>query len=171
MTAITHLSYNPATVCGFRFTREQWGEFSNFAPFPLTVAEGRMGTSEHLYQMAKFPKGSEARAAVMNAASPKEAKQIAHARIKQGEGQWTEADWNKNRVWIMRHVLLLKFHQHRAVLEPILQETGDRPIVEISKHDKFWGAEPRNDGTLVGYNQLGRLWESIRDEIRDEMRP
>ena len=48
--------YNRDEVCGFRFTREAWGGFSNFAPLAVPIAAGpwTFSTSEHLYQAAKF---------------------------------------------------------------------------------------------------------------------
>ena len=159
-------TYDVARSCAFRFTREKYGEFSNFALLPLRTNEGTVPTSEHLYQMAKFLPGSPARTAVRDAPTPKEAKRIAQTRIKDGQGRWTANEWNENRVWIMEFILRLKLKQHRTVLEPLLRETSGKSIVEISKHDQFWGAEPRfGTRTLVGYNQLGRLWEVIRDEM------
>ena len=59
--------YNRDDVCGFRFTRAAWGEFSNFAPLAAPIAAGpwTFTTSEALYQAAKF--GAAPRC---NAASP-----------------------------------------------------------------------------------------------------
>ena len=48
--------YKRDEVCGFRFTREAWGEFSNFQPLAVPIVTGpwTFPTSEHLYQAAKF---------------------------------------------------------------------------------------------------------------------
>jgi restriction endonuclease S subunit len=50
--------------------------------------------------------------------------------------------------------------------------TGDRSIVEDSRKDDFWGALPKDDGTLVGMNVLGRLLMELREAIKagDELR-
>ena len=48
--------YKRDEVCGFRFTRDAWGEFSNFQPLAVPIVTGpwTFPTSEHLYQAAKF---------------------------------------------------------------------------------------------------------------------
>src|SRR5262249_37544484 len=48
----------------------------------------------------------------------------------------------------------------------LLLATGDRPIVEESKKDEFWGAKPVDSATLIGMNVLGRLLMELREEVR-----
>ena len=50
-------SYLKGDVCAFRFSKAEWGLFSNFAalPAPLPAGEWFFPTSEHLFQAAKFP--------------------------------------------------------------------------------------------------------------------
>ena len=48
--------YKKDEVCGFRYTREAWGAFSNFQPLAVPIAAGpwTFSTGEALYQAAKF---------------------------------------------------------------------------------------------------------------------
>ena len=48
-----------------------------------------------------------------------------------------------------------------------LAETGDRPIVEVSTRDPWWGARPVAD-RYEGHNVLGRLWMELRHHIRED---
>lgn len=69
---------------------------------------------------------------------------------------------------IMLWLLVQKYNQHHDVRRS-LSMTGDKPIVEFSKHDQFWGAMEVNSNqydryrSYQGNNILGRLWMKIRD--------
>jgi len=47
-------------------------------------------------------------------------------------------------------------------------DTGDRPIVEESRRDDFWGAKPVDECTLVGMNVLGRLLMELREAVKTD---
>lgn len=63
-------------------------------------------------------------------------------------------------------VLRVKLAQHWDRFGSLLLATGQRPIVEESKKDVFWGARPVDEHSLVGVNVLGRLLMELRDEMR-----
>lgn len=67
---------------------------------------------------------------------------------------------------VMRWCLRVKLAQHWDEFSNVLLETGDRPIVEQSRVDSFWGAKPLADETLVGCNVLGRLLMELREAIK-----
>jgi type I restriction enzyme S subunit len=47
--------------------------------------------------------------------------------------------------------------------------TGERPIVEESRKDDFWGAKVVDNGdTLVGINVLGRLLMELREQVKQQ---
>lgn len=48
----------------------------------------------------------------------------------------------------------------------MLLSTGNKPIVEESRRDPFWGAKPVGDQMLVGSNVLGQLLTLLRDSLR-----
>ena len=75
-------------------------------------------------------------------------------------------DWNQIRVRVMRWTLRVKLAMHWQKFGGLLLETGDKPIVEDSRRDEFWGALQQENGTLVGMNVLGRLLMELREELK-----
>jgi type I restriction enzyme S subunit len=67
----------------------------------------------------------------------------------------------------MRWCLRSKLQNNWEKFGRVLERTGERPIVEESTKDAFWGARPNEDGLLVGMNVLGRLLMELRDQCRD----
>ena len=66
-------------------------------------------------------------------------------------------DWDQVKVTIMRWCIRIKLVHNWERFSALLLDTGDRPIVEESRKDSFWGAKPIDAFTLVGMNVLGRL--------------
>lgn len=155
-------TYTPADVCAFRFTRAEWGAFSNFYPLPAPIDTSdpaiAFPTSEHLYQAAKEPSNPAYVRRILAATRPHDAARLGrtHARLPE--------NWHAIRINLMRWVLRRKFESNRRLLHRELQLSGNRPIVEISTKDPFWGALPIN-GKLEGQNILGRLWTELRAHL------
>ncbi len=144
----------------FRKTAEEWGGLSNMAAgFPLKVNDLDIRTAEALYQACRFPKRPDLQLKIIDQASPMAAKMVA----KPYRGL-TRPDWDSVRVAVMRWCLRVKLAQNWFRFSELLLRTGDRPIVEESRRDAYWGAKPQN-GTLVGVNALGRLLMELREEI------
>lgn len=161
-------TYRASDACGFRFSRAEWGEFSNFCPLPKPIPAGPwlFPTSEHLYQAAKFAVSPNIQAHIAAAPTARDA-----ARIGRNPGLPASPLWNGQRVHVMRWVIRRKLEALPALIEPVLERSGDRPIVEISNRDPFWGAaiDKRPDGTVYrGCNVLGRLWMELRQHARDD---
>jgi ribA/ribD-fused uncharacterized protein len=155
--------YERERVVWFRKTREEWGELSNMhGGFPLTIHEIRIYTSEHLYQACKLPIRPDVQREILNAASPMRAKMI----TKKHKSDW-RADWERINVDLMRWCVRLKYAQHCKTLSVVIAATGDRPIVEDSHRDQFWGAVPTKGAPdrLVGRNVLGKIWMEVRQEM------
>ena len=150
-------------VCSFRFTRTTWGAFSNFQPLAVPIAAGpwTFATSEHAYQACKFPARPGVQQRIAEAPTPREA-----AAIGRTPGLGLDPCWNAQRVDVMRWVLRLKREANRAEIDAVLAATGDRPIVEVSTRDPWWGARPVAD-RYEGRNVLGRLWMELRQQLRD----
>ena len=66
----------------------------------------------------------------------------------------------------MRWVLRMKREANAAEIDAVLAETGDRPIVEVSTRDAWWGARPVAD-RYQGHNVLGRLWMELRQQLHE----
>ena len=150
-------------ACGFRFTREAWGELSNFHPLAAPIAAGpfRFATSEAMYQAAKFGARPDVQRRIAEAPTPKAA-----AAIGRTPGLGIDPGWNAQRVDVMRWVLRMKREADRAGIDAVLAATGDRPIVEVSTRDPWWGARPVAD-RYEGRNVLGRLWMELRHQLRE----
>lgn len=165
--SISERRYSSGDIAGFRFTKAEHGIFSNMHPdFPISVPTAsayiRVDSSETVYQVLKFPSNPEAQALIIAAGTPKGGKQAARA-IRSGLRQ----DWDgPGRISAMRLALRLKLAQHRDAVCAALEATGDRPIVEISNKDAFWGAKPVGNDLFIGCNALGRLWMELREELR-----
>lgn len=157
-------SYPIAQAAAFRQSKACWGGFSNMSEdYPLTVNGVAFQTSEALFQAMKFPHRPEAQQQIIAEKNP-----LKVAWIGRRWGNTPRADWKEVRVDVMRWAVRVKLAQHGERFGALLLETGERPIVENSARDAFWGAVPDADGAhLVGENQLGRLLMELRDELRD----
>lgn len=62
--------------------------------------------------------------------------------------------------------LEIRLAQYLTRFGSLLEKSCERPIVEFSKRDIFWGAEPGSDGTLTGRNALGDLFDELRTKWR-----
>ena len=170
MTRVLHLrnapsarTYQANEACVFRFTKADWGVFSNFAPIqnPISAAGQNWPTSEHLYQAAKFRFTPAVQQQIANAASARDA-----AKLGRNRSNTPDANWMSRRMNAMRWVIRMKREANTDLVDSTLERTGDRPIVEYSGHDAFWGAKP-DGASLIGRNVLGRLWMELRQQVRD----
>ncbi|RQP20942.1 MAG: NADAR family protein, partial [Brucella intermedia] len=157
-------TYDPSASVVFLKTNERFGGLSNMAPgFPLRVNGVRIRTSEALYQACRFPHMPEVQQLIIGENSPMTAKMRSkpYRRV-------TRHDWDFVRVKIMRWSLRVKLAQNWREFGRLLLATGDRPIVEQSRKDDFWGAKVADDGTLVGMNVLGRLLMELREQLKGD---
>ena len=151
-------------VCPFRFSKASWGAFSNFQPLAVPIMAGpwSFGTSEAVYQACKFPAHPDVQQRIAQAPTTREA-----AAIGRTSGLGIDPGWNAQRVYVMRWVLRQKREANAAEIDAALAETGERPIVEVSTRDPWWGARPVAD-RYEGHNVLGRLWMELRQQLRED---
>lgn len=146
------------------FYEKPFDVFSNFSAYQIRWEGFTWATSEHLYQAAKFIGASPETVELVRAAtSAHDAFKIARAHNSELRPDWgnlTE-DGHPFKVGVMRDVCRLKLAQHPHVRDR-LEESGDRPIVEDSPKDDFWGRGPNGDGR----NELGNVWMDLREELR-----
>lgn len=123
-----------------------FGAFSNFAPYPITIAKKRWPTSEHYFQAQKFvdPQDQER---VRSARTPSLAAREGRDRRKQ-----LRRDWESVKISVMRQAVEAKFRQHDDLCA-LLLSTGDAELIEHTEADDFWG--DAGDGS--GRNTLGRI--------------
>ena len=166
MSSAQTRTYQRAESVVFLKTNEAFGGLSNMAGgFPLRVNGVRILTSEALYQACRFPHLPDVQRLIIEQRSPMTAKMKGKPHRSNSRG-----DWFQVRVKIMRWCLRVKLAQNWRKFSELLLETCDRPIVEQSRKDDFWGAKPVDDDTLVGMNVLGRLLMELREAVKTETR-
>lgn len=146
----------PDTI-NFYSTADEYGEFSNFASFPITLKGKRWPTSEHYFQAQKFA-DKQHEEAIRKARSPMVAARMGRDRKKK-----LRRDWESVKVNIMREAVFAKFTQHDE-LKTLLLATGDAKIVEHTERDDYWG----DGGDGSGKNMLGRILMQVREELRKD---
>jgi len=134
---------------------ERYGEFSNFAPFPIRLKNKRWPTSEHYFQAQKFA-GTPHEEEVRRAKSP-----MIAARMGRSRQRPLRKDWEAVKDGIMLDALRAKFGQHEK-LKALLLGTGEARIVEHTTNDSYWG----DGGDGSGINKLGQLLMRLRSELR-----
>jgi N-glycosidase YbiA len=139
----------------FYLTDDQYGEFSNFAAFPIVLNGKTWPTTEHYFQAQKFA-GTEHEEQIRLEVSP-----MIAARMGRDRNRPLRADWESVKDEVMRTALFAKFSQHPD-LKSLLLGTGDATIVEHTDNDNYWG--DGGDGT--GRNMLGRMLMEIRSELK-----
>jgi ribA/ribD-fused uncharacterized protein len=158
-------SYRRTECVVFHKTREAFGGLSNMAAgYPLRVNDIDVPTSEALYQACRFPHLPKIQDLIICQTSPMTAKM----KSKPHRARSRE-DWDFVRVAIMKWCLKVKLVQHWTAFGELLLSTSDKPIVEHSRKDRFWGAVPEREGeTLSGSNVLGRLLMELRQRLRND---
>lgn len=76
--------------------------------------------------------------------------------------------WDDIRVPIMKWCLRVKLAQNWTTFGELLLETENKPIVEDSRKDEFWGAIKDRDGIFQGRNVLGRLLMELREKLKSD---
>lgn len=127
---------------------------SNFSQHSILIPDfGLFPTAEAAFQSYKCPTDQEYVKQQQESISPIYSKNI-------GRKCKLRDDWYKVRIEIMYNILLKKFQQHTDIKENLLN-SGLRPIIYHTKHDKFWG-----DGWCIeGKNVLGKLLIKVRNEL------
>lgn len=138
----------------FYKTKELYGEFSNFARYPVLIDGLVWPTTEHYYQAQKFL-GTEFVEAVRNADHPKIAAAIGRDTSLPLRTYWEEVKEN-----VMRIALYAKFTQYKQ-LRDLLLSTEDALLCEHTENDMYWG-----DGIGLGKNRLGVLLMEVRESLR-----
>lgn len=133
--------------------------------FPLRVNSIRVPTSEALYQACRFPDLPDVQERIVAQHSPMTAKMVGKPHRKS-----TRSDWYEVRHNVMRWCLRVKLAQHYNEFGRLLLATKEKPIVEQSRKDGFWGALLQADGeTLSGENVLGRLLMELREALKQDI--
>ncbi|MDX2092821.1 MAG: NADAR family protein [Kofleriaceae bacterium] len=147
----------PATTINFYSVTAEYGELSNFAPYPITLKGKRWPTSEHFFQAQKFASASD-QEEIRNANSP-----MIAARMGRDRKRKLRRDWESVKVGVMREAVEAKFREHDD-LRALLLSTGDAKLVEHTETDDYWG----DGGDGSGRNELGRILMAVRKRLLEE---
>jgi ribA/ribD-fused uncharacterized protein len=145
-----------ADVINFYSTADEFGEFSNFAAYPISLKGKTWPTSEHYFQAQKFA-GEPDEQEIRKANSP-----MLAARMGRDRKRPLRRDWESVKVAIMREAVMAKFTQH-ADLRELLLSTGEAKIVEHTSNDDYWG----DGGNGSGKNKLGQILMEVRKLLRE----
>ena len=143
----------------FNKASPNWSLSNIAGKMPIKLDGKNYRSSEHLYQAAKFPHYPLFQSKVLAETSGTYAKNVAKRYVS-----YTRADWDDVKIDVMDYSIRAKLDNNLSSFGEALLATGDRPIVEISKKDQFWGCL-RNGDTLVGQNILGKLLTELREEL------
>lgn len=143
-------------MCIFFYKIEdEYGCFSNFAPYNFIIDNTLWKTSEHYFQAHKFGDIGYFNK-IKDSKSPMAAAQLGRSRrfpIKN--------EWENIKDEIMRVAVFEKFKQNADIRE-VLLSTGDDIIIENTTTDYYWGRG--KDGN--GKNMLGKILMETRAKLR-----
>jgi predicted NAD-dependent protein-ADP-ribosyltransferase YbiA (DUF1768 family) len=148
-----------------------YGWLGNMSPYPITYNGEVWRTTEALFQALRF-NDPDIQKEIRDEKSPMgakfKAKSIIQGLKESGEiHKISVTPLSSEDLKNMEMCVKLKVSQHPDLLNELLK-TGDLPIYEdvTSRGRKgsnlFWGALLEN-GVWIGQNNLGKIWESIRD--------
>ncbi len=135
----------------------EYGELSNFAPYPIKLNGKRWPTSEHFFQAQKFANASD-QEEIRRTSSP-----MIAARMGRDRKRKLRRDWESVKLGVMREAVEAKFRQHDD-LRALLLATGEAKLIEHTENDDFWG----DGGDGSGRNELGRVLMAVRERLREE---
>ncbi len=138
----------------FYSVSDEYGDFSNFANYPIKLRKKTWPTSEHFFQAMKFEAMIDQNE-IRKAKTPLEAARKGRSRKRKLRNNWESM---KNNV--MREAVSAKFKQH-VDLRKLLLSTGDSILIERTDNDSYWG----DGGDGKGRNMLGRILMEVRDEF------
>ncbi len=144
-------------IIKFYSQNDEYGEFSNFAAYPIVLKKKKWPTSEHYFQAQKF-KDVQHQEQIRKANSPMLAARLGRDRKKK-----QRKDWESVKVNIMYDAVLAKFSQHED-LKQLLLTTGDAMLIEHTSNDSYWG----DGGHGRGRNMLGQILMRIREVFKEE---
>jgi ribA/ribD-fused uncharacterized protein len=144
-------------VVNFYSVSDDFGQFSNFAPFPIDLDGECWPTSEHYFQAQKFDDEAY-RQKIRKTTSPMQA-----ARLGRDRKQKLRRDWESAKIEVMVRAVTAKFTQYSELRE-LLLSTGDAKLVEHTVNDDYWG----DGGDGSGKNMLGRILMQVRQKLRED---
>ena len=145
-------------IC-FYHKEDPYYEFTNFYLVYVQIDGKYWSTTENYFQAQKYI-GTPLYGAIQECSTAREAFTL--SRSPQGS-RWRRSDWEEVKQDVMYVALYAKFTQHQE-LKKLLLKTGDRPLIEHTERDSYWG----DGGDGSGRNHLGELLMRLRKELKEQ---
>ena len=142
------------SVLNFYSTKEAYGEFSNFALYPIVVDGINWPSSEHYYQAHKYI-DPDLMEKVRAAKTPYDATVIGRDPTIP-----KRPDWDVYKDIAMEVAIRAKFEQY-DYLKRLLKSTNEAVLHEHTKNDIYWG----DGGDGSGKDKLGELLMKLRSAL------
>lgn len=127
---------------------------SNFSSHEVIYKGKNYKTAEHAYHCSRYT-DTQIISSIISARSSREAWEISQ-KYKNFQKQGFE----RNKVDIMKEILLSKYRQHSDVQEALLGSQW-KYLEKQHDWDSFWGTGIQSSGK----NMLGKIWMEIREEM------
>lgn len=114
-----------------------------------TSSSWTFSSSEALCRAGKFGKRPDVQQRIAEAPTTREA-----AAIGRTPGLGIDPAWNAQRIDVMGSMMTMKREANAAAIDAALADTGNRPIVEVSTHDPWWGHSPSPTATRAGTSSV-----------------
>jgi ribA/ribD-fused uncharacterized protein len=137
---------------------DAYGEFSNFARYPIIIDNVVWDTSEHYFQAMKFPHDPDYQEKIRTTKICSDIKKLGGNRQIKLRSDWEEVKEN-----IMMIALRAKFDQYPELKQLLLSTVGNS-IVEHTENDSYWG----DGGDGSGLNRLGILLVELRENYLND---
>ena len=128
---------------------------ATYSKHAFTLDAGTWPSLEHYVQAMQF-EDALLRAEIGNAPHPALARQLARRRRR-----LQRKDWALVRVRYMTRGAYIKACTHAEVATALLA-TANRPIIETSQYDYFWGC----GRDTRGHNHYGRVLMQVRSKLQ-----
>lgn len=142
----------------FYSEKAKWGEFSNFALYPIKINGVVWPTTEHYFQAQKFEDKTYV-SKIRTCASPMKAAELGRSRKMKIKKKWDNIKDN-----VMYDAVWAKFTQHQD-LQELLLSTKEAVLIEHTELDAYWG----DGGNGKGKNRLGKILMKIRSRLKNEL--
>jgi len=152
---------------GFHFFWK--GPFSQWKASEFVHDGVRFPTAEHwmMYRKAEIFADEESMKKILEAKTPKEAKDLGR-----NVRNFDECVWDELKMQVVMFGNLLKFSQHKDLRDKLLI-TGKKVLVEASPYDRVWGIGldandelAKNPAMWKGENKLGFCLMSVRESLK-----
>lgn len=133
---------------------------ASYSRHEFELDEAHWPSVEHYFQAMRFD-DLALREAVRCTDHPDSARKLAHKKRRRAR-----KDWAAVQVTYMTRGTYVKARTHPEVAQALLA-TVDRPIVETSQYDYFWGC----GRDTRGHNHFGRVLMAVRERLREPAGP